>query len=163
MNRTRPPIIRVAKTAVLASALLCVSASMAFAQARTLEGVWGVIVTVRDCTTHAALGPPIRELLTYRQGGTMTQSTSSVLIAAAQRSDGHGEWTHAGGLAYTERTVAMFTLDTPVFRAGWGVVTQTIIMTDADHFTSTGIAQFYDLDRQLYRSGCSSRVGERFR
>jgi hypothetical protein len=51
----------------------------------------------------------------------------------------------------------------PAFQAGWQIATQTITLTGPDNFTMTGSSQFFNLNREVYRVGCASRVGERFK
>jgi hypothetical protein len=51
----------------------------------------------------------------------------------------------------------------PGFQAGWQIATQTITLTGLDSFTMTGSSQFFNANREVYRTGCASRVGERFR
>jgi hypothetical protein len=50
----------------------------------------------------------------------------------------------------------------PGFFAGWQTVTHTVNPTDADHITSAGTNAFYKLTGELYRTGCSTAIGERF-
>lgn len=145
--------------------------SPAFAQARTLEGVWGVVTQERHCTTNAPLGPPTRALVTYHAGGTLSESRSIPVFATGQLSEGHGTWTHTSGLTYQGRVVTMINFETspntppgsPGFQAGWQVATQTITLSGPDSFTMTGSSQFFNGNRDIYRVGCASRVGERFK
>ena len=51
----------------------------------------------------------------------------------------------------------------PGFLAGWQIGSQTATLIDADHVATTGQIQFYDVNRQLYRTACASGVGERFK
>lgn len=51
----------------------------------------------------------------------------------------------------------------PGFFTGWQTVTHTVDLIDADHFQSAGTSAFYNANRELYRSGCSTATGERFR
>lgn len=133
------------------------------AHAPTLQGVWTQVITPRDCVTNEPLPvPPFRALLTFHRDGTVTESVAALSFAPGQRSIGHGNWAHAGGLTYSERTVAMIVFGGGIYQAGSQVTTRTITMTDADHYTSSGAAQFYDADGQLYRTGCATSVGERF-
>jgi hypothetical protein len=157
--------------AVVGVALLLGSASPALAQARTLEGVWGVVTQERHCATNAPLGPPTRALVTYHAGGTLGESRIIPVFATGQLSEGHGTWIHSGGLTYTGRVVTMVAFDTPPntppgspgFQAGWQVATQTITLSGPDNFTMTGTSQFFNGNRDVYRVGCASRIGERFR
>jgi hypothetical protein len=50
----------------------------------------------------------------------------------------------------------------PGFFAGWQTVTHTVTPIDADHLTSAGANAFYKLTGELYRTGCSTAVGQRF-
>lgn len=144
-------------------ALLFGSAGEVWAQGQTLTGVWAQTITPRDCATNEPLPvPPFRALLTFHRDGAVTESVASLSFAAGQRSIGHGGWVHAGGLTFHERTAAMILFDGGIYQAGWQVTTRTITMSDAHHYTSSGAAQFYDVNRQLYRTACATSVGERF-
>jgi hypothetical protein len=154
-------------------ALVAGIAGEAFAQAGTpLVGVWGVVATPRNCATNAALGPPLRSLLTFHQDGTAFESIVLLLFAPGQRTIGHGTWTHGGGATYTDNSVVIVGFDTPPntppgspgFPAGWVVSSSTITMIGADRFESTGTTRFFDVNRLEYRpASCSSRVAERFK
>jgi hypothetical protein len=147
---------------VALTALLLGFASAVSAQPPTLQGAWAVTITPRDCVTNAPLPvPPFRTLLTFHGDGTSTESVATVSFAPGQRSIGHGTWTHDGGLTYRERTVAMILFDAGIYQAGWQVITRNITLTDANRYTSSGPSQFFDVNRQLYRTACASSVGER--
>jgi hypothetical protein len=150
--------------------VLVASIDTASAQPAALVGVWGVSIQGRDCATNAALGPPSRALFTYHQDGTVLESPGAAIFAPGQRSVGHGIWS-GGGATFTERVIGLLLFDTspgtppgsPGFLAGWQVLTATITMIDADRFTATGGAQFFDVNRGAYRSGCATRAAERFK
>ena len=157
--------------AAVGVAVLVGAASPAFGQARTLEGVWGIVTQDRNCATNAAQGPPTRALATYHLGGTLDESRYIPVFALGQLSESHGTWSHDGGLTYTGRVVTMIHFDTapgtppglPVFQAGWMIATQTITLTGADSYTMTGVTQFFNASREVVRTGCASRVAERFK
>jgi hypothetical protein len=153
--------------AFLLSGAVCASAQQSASEARTLQGVWYVQVTVRDCATGVALAPPVNSLVTFAAGGTLHESVSGGGFAPGQRSDGHGTWTHKGGRTYDQRFVTMINFATPAgpgpgFDAGWMKIHHTVEVIDADHIESTGTNSFYRRDGELYRSGCSTAVGTRF-
>jgi hypothetical protein len=168
-------ITRAAALAGLTVALVVTSATSGAAQrqtsapgGRTLEGAWVVQVTLRNCATNAALGS-FNSLVTFARGGTLSESPGSVAFAPGQRSPGHGKWAHDGGNTYSQRVVALILFDTapnppvsPGFLKGWQVITHTVVLSDRDHFTSSGGAEYYDADGVLYRSGCSTAIGQRF-
>jgi hypothetical protein len=143
------------------------SAQQSRAQAQTVQGVWLVQVTVRNCATGEALAPPVNSLVTFAAGGTLRESVSGGGFAPGQRSDGHGTWTHTGGQTYDQRFVMMINFTTgpgpgPGFEAGWMKVQHTVTMIDADHIESAGTNSFYRLNGEVYRTGCSTATGTRF-
>ena len=136
---------------------------------KAIQGAWLVQVTLRNCTTGAALGPAFSSLVSFHEGGTVSEATGSLAFAAGQRTPGHGTWEPQGPDAYTQRMVALIAFDTPAnlpatpgFFAGWSVVTQTVQLTDRDHLSSSGTNAFYRTDGTVYRTGCSTATGTRF-
>ena len=142
-------------------------AQQSAAQARTLQGVWYVQVTIRDCATGAALAPPVNSLVTFAAGGTLHESVGGGGFAPGQRTDGHGTWTHNGGQTYDQRFVSIINFTSapgpgPGFEAGWLKVHHTVTMIDADHTESIGTNSFYRRNGEVYRTGCSTATGTRF-
>ena len=153
--------------ALVLSSASAASAQESAAQAPTVNGVWYVQVTIRDCATGVALAPPVRSLVTFAAGGTLHESVGGGGFAPGQRSDGHGTWTHKGGQTYDERFVAIINFSTapgpgPGFEAGWINVHHTVEVIDADHIESVGSNSFYRLNGEVYRTGCSTATGTRF-
>lgn len=153
--------------ALVLSAANAASAQQSAAQARTLQGVWYVQVTIRDCATGVALAPVVNSLVTFAAGGTLHESVGGGGFAPGQRSDGHGTWAHRGGQSYDQRFVSMINFASapgpgPGFEAGWIKVQHTVTMIDADHTESTGTNSFYRLNGEVYRTGCSTATGTRF-
>jgi len=154
-------------SALVLSAASAASAQQSAAQARTVEGVWYVQVTIRDCATGVALAPAVRSLVTFAAGGTLHESVGGGGFAPGQRSDGHGAWTHKGGQTYDQRFVAMINFATapgpgPGFETGWIKVHHTVEVIDTDHIESVGSNSFYRLNGEVYRTGCSTATGTRF-
>jgi hypothetical protein len=153
--------------ALVLSAASDATAQQSAAEARTVEGVWYVQVTIRDCATGVALAPVVNSLVTFAAGGTLHESVGGGGFAPGQRSDGHGTWTHKGGQTYDERFVSMINFATapgpgPGFEAGWIKVQHTVEVIDADHIESVGSNSFYRLNGEVYRTGCSTATGKRF-
>ncbi|HEX6976234.1 MAG TPA: hypothetical protein VF147_17625 [Vicinamibacterales bacterium] len=143
------------------------NAQQSRSEGRTVEGVWYVRVTIRECATGAALAPPVNSLVTFASGGTIHESVSGGGFAPGQRSDGHGTWAHKGGHTYDQRFVSMINFTTapgpgPGFEQGWMKVQHTVEVLDADHIESAGTNTFYRLNGQPYRTGCSTATGTRF-
>ena len=153
--------------ALVVSAASVASAQQSASQARTVEGVWHVQVTVRNCATGVALAPPVNSLVTFAAGGTLRESVSGGGFAPGQRSDGHGTWTHQGGQTYDQRFVTMINFATapgpgPGFETGWMKIHHTVEVIDTDHIESVGSNSFYRLNGEVYRTGCSTATGTRF-
>jgi hypothetical protein len=163
----RSAVILTISLALVLSAASAASAQQSAAEARTVEGVWYVQVTIRDCTTGLALAPVVNSLVTFAAGGTLHESPGGGGFAPGQRSEGHGTWTHKGGQTYDQRFVAMINFTTapgpgPGFEAGWIVVHHTVELSDANHLKSVGGNSFYRLNGEVYRTGCSTATGTRF-
>ena len=175
---------RMVAVAGLAAALLVSSGGAGLASSRppvpkrALEGTWLVRVTLRNCDTNASLGS-FNSLVTFHEGGTLSETTSSTGFAIGQRSPGQGVWESAGQHTYAQRMVALINFDTaanlpgtpgfdpslpvsPGFFAGWSTVSHVVTLTDEDHGTSSGTNAFYKTDRTLYRTGCSTAALTRF-
>ena len=153
--------------ALVLSAGSAATAQQSAAEGRTVQGVWYVQVTIRDCATGVALAPAVNSLVTFAAGGTLLESVSGGGFAPGQRSDGHGKWTHKGGGTYDQRFISMINFATapgpgPGFEAGWMKVHHTVEVIDADHIESAGTNSFYRLNGEVYRTGCSSATGTRF-
>jgi hypothetical protein len=149
------------------SAARAASAQQSASEARAVQGVWYVQVTIRNCATGVAVAPPVHSLVTFAAGGTLQESVGGGGFAPGQRSDGHGTWTHKGGHTYDQRFVAMVNFSTPPgpgpgFETGWIRVHHTIQMIDADHVESSGTNSFHRVNGEVYRTGCSTAVGTRF-
>ena len=153
-------------------ALVLATADGAIAQqggseGRTLQGVWHVQVIIRDCSTGAAMAPPVHSLVTFAAGGTLQESVSGGGFAVGQRSNGHGTWRHAAGQTFDQRFVSIINFTTPPgpgpgFEAGWMKVQHSVSMIDADHTESSGTNTFYRMNGEVYRTGCSTATGTRF-
>jgi hypothetical protein len=145
-----------------------------------LVGAWTVQVTLRDCETNVPLGLPFNSLVTFHDGGTISESAGGVTFAPGQRSAGHGVWTRRGRHIFKQKMVVLINFDTPAnlpgsptfnptlpispgFFAGWQTVTHTLELIDADHAVSSGTNAFYKSDGSVYRTGCSTAVDQRFR
>ncbi len=173
------------RTAAAAAAVLAMSSGgVALAHSgnshdrNSLEGAWLVRVTLRACDTNASLGSFL-SLVSFHDGGTVSETTTSSAFAIGQPSTGQGVWKFEGRRTYHQRMIALIDFDTapnlpgtpgfnpalpvtPGFFTGWSTVTHTLQLTDADHGRSSGTNEFYKADGTLYRTGCSTAVATRF-
>ena len=177
-------LARSAAVVGLAGTILASSGSSLMADSgdsrNALTGAWSVQVTLRDCTTGAPMGPVVNSLVTFHEGGTLSESAGGTGFAAGQRSPGHGIWSQKSHRTYRQKFIALINFDTPAnlpgtpgfdptkpvspgFLAGWQTVTHTVELEDATHITSEGTNALYKTDGTVYRTGCSTAVAERFR
>jgi hypothetical protein len=136
---------------------------------KDIQGVWLVQVTLRNCASGAPLGPAFPSVVSFHEGGTVSETTTAPAFAIGQRTSGQGTWDTLGHDTYTQKMIALIAFDTPPnlpvspgFFAGSAVVTQTVELVDRDHISSTGTNAFYRTDGTVYRTGCSTATGTRF-
>jgi hypothetical protein len=144
-----------------------------------LVGTWMIQVTLRDCASGAPLGPAFPSLVTFHRDGTITEDPGSVAFAPGQRSSGHGTWTHQPGHTFAQEMIALVLFTTspnlpsvpgfdpskpvsPGFFAGSSTVSHTIRLTGRDQVESSGTNRFYNSNGEVYRTGCSTAMGQRF-
>jgi hypothetical protein len=164
----RARLLRFGISAAAVAALLAAAERPAAADGKTVEGVWIVQVQQRDCPTQQIRGT-FYSLVTFVDGGTMYESPGGVAFAPGQRSSGHGKWTRLGDSTFRMHVVAQILFTTPPnlpvspgFEAGWQVIDHVVTLSDPDHGTSAGGAEFYRSNGELYRSTCSTAVMTRF-
>jgi len=134
------------------------------ARKRTLEGVWEVTITPRNCVT----GDPIptaasRALYTFHADGTMTAWTQNATIVVT-RSPSLGLWRSDHGWSdYSFKFVHLRYNPAGAFigkQEGRG----TLILGDSgDDFTVDGSATVFDINDVPGAPGCSNSVGTRFK
>ena len=145
-----------------------------------LTGTWSIQVTLRDCTTGAPMGPVVNSLVTFHEGGTLSESAGGTGFAPGQRSPGHGIWSPKSHHTYRQKFIALINFDTlanlpgtpgfdptkpvsPGFFAGWQTVTHTVELVDANNIKSEGTNALYKTDGTVYRTGCSTAEAKRFK
>jgi hypothetical protein len=125
---------------------------------RKLEGTWRVQVTIRVCQTGVAIRT-FPSLVTFAQGGTMTETTSAA--SPALRGPGHGVWEHTGGRTFSSVFEA-FTFNPAGVWTGTQRVTQTIELEHgSDEFNANASLEIFDANGVLIATGCSTAVGTR--
>ena len=136
---------------------------------KALVGVWTVQVQLLNCQTQAPIGPAFSSLLTFNDGGTMSEATTNPAFAPGQRGDGQGIWSHEGHGKFSAKSVVFINFTTPPnlplspgFKAGTQTIAQDIEFKDDDDFTSSATIQFADTTGAAYRQGCASADAKRF-
>src|SRR4051812_30354818 len=106
MTRTFQKIVGISVLLVVAAALLVKNPASAqkhedqsnlSANARLIEGVWDVQVTIRNCESGVA-GPTFRAMDLFIRGGSVVDTNSA---PPSTRGPGFGEWEYLGRGAYT--------------------------------------------------------------
>lgn len=132
---------------------------------KELVGTWRNTVTTYDCATGAER-PPFQSMISFEDGGTLTETTSSPAFQPGQRSPGHGIWSATGDHTYNfvSEAYILFTTEpnppVPGFQRGVQRITQTVEV-NGNQSTSTGSVEFFDVQGNLVSSGCAKAVGER--
>ena len=130
----------------------------------SLEGVWRVRLTPRNCVT----GVPIptaafATLFTFHKGGTLSVSLPNSPITIT-RSPAHGLWQreHGGG-DYSFKFVHLrYDLATGAY-LGSQVARGTLRLSErGDEFTTDAQNQVFDVNGHLTITSCSNSVGTRF-
>src|SRR5271155_2556693 len=125
-----------------------------------LEGTWIVQVTQHNCQTGAVLAPPFISLLTFAQGGTMTETTSNPMLAPpVVRGPGHGVWSETGHRTYRASSIALITINGVLAKTQ--TITQKIEVTGPDDFTTTeATVEFFSPGGTLLSTGCATAEGK---
>ena len=128
-------------TAVLAATGPASSVAAAQTQApeKRLGGTWRVHVTVVDCVTGAP-GQPFWSLVTFADGGTVTETTSNQMLPG-QRTPGHGVWYWQAPDTYEAATDA-FLLFGAGLRPWTQRIAQQIVLVSAEEFVSRATVEF---------------------
>ena len=128
-----------------------------------LEGTWQVRITPYVCATGVPL-PPAAEfdsLVSFASGGTMTETTSNPRFLPGQRSPGLGYWERSGRLSYEVAFQAFVQFTGGNYTQGVQRVEQQIELLDADHWNSTAVVEFSDVNGAPILAGCMRAVGVR--
>jgi len=146
--------------AALAGSVLLTSADEAAAgkASKKLEGTWAVQVTIHDCQSGADLRT-FPALLTFAQGGTLTETTAGFPPAA--RTPGHGFWRFTSGNAFAATSMA-FLFGPDGTQTGMQTLTQAIEFgDDPDTFTSTASSTITDPNGNQIAATCATAVAHR--
>jgi hypothetical protein len=164
---------KLATAMISAAASLAMLAPGALAQGnpeRRLEGTWTFQITLRDCTSGTPLGAPFFSLLTFNQGGTMTETTANSMFYPAERGPGHGVWSHVKGGGYGDASDRRYQARSLALITANGVLTQAQIIRQNIQMglnpntlqTTSASVEFYKPDGTLVRKGCATAQATRF-
>jgi hypothetical protein len=128
-----------------------------------LQGTWRVQLNPRNCQTGAPI-PSFAVLLSFAQGGTLTEVMNSQALLPGQRTTGLGLWSHTHGNTYKAVWDAFILFDSPppapfkrgVQRLMWN------FEVDGDQAVIEASSQFFDTNGNLLIATCASAIGTRF-
>ena len=134
------------------------AAKQSESQARKIEGTWRVHVAIRNCQSLAVLRT-FPAMLTFAQGGTLTETTTG--FSPAQRTPGHGVWRRTGDHSFSTISEA-FLFDPSGSWIGTQRLTQTLeIGENPSQLTSRATNQIFDANGSVTLTGCATAVATR--
>jgi len=149
----------------LAVSQATVAAQDADAPERSIEGVWRVTVTPRNCATGVPIPTAAFEaLFTFHSGGTMSAWLENSTITTT-RSPNHGLWKRdEGWSAYSIKFVHLrYNLSTGMFIGRQEGAGTLVLAESGDEFTTDGLTALFDANGNPSGASCSNSVGTRFK
>jgi hypothetical protein len=150
--------------AVLASTLALTAAeanaqAASASQSKQLIGGWILQVTVVDCATRVPTGHTFWSLVTFAQGGTLTNVTTG--SNPVLRSTGLGTWEKAGDHAFTSVTMAFLFSAAGAWTGTQRIANTLEIGRNPDELTGTTDVNFFDTSGTLTSTACADVTGDR--
>ncbi len=129
---------------------------------RSIEGVWLVTLQQTSCDTGAPIREPGRGLMTFAEGGTLSETTapSGPLPGPMLRSPGHGVWERRGGNEYAAVTVVQLLGIDGAYAGRSRIVSTFQLSDDSKEFTSTATFTIIAPNGSVL-TGCSISTGTR--
>jgi len=167
MNRTTLRNVKcgIIMTAVILMISVVSVAAQDPAPERTLEGVWLVTITPRNCTTgEPSPTAAFETIFTFHRDGTMLVSFRNNTLVL-ERTAAHGLWRRDQGWSdYSFKFVHLRRNVTTGLFAGKQEGGGTLVLSDSgDEFTTDGYSIVYSVDGIPGTPGCSNSVGSRFK
>ena len=127
-----------------------------------LVGVWETTVTPRNCVTGEQVAPSFIGLITFHQGGTLSEYGANP--AAPFRTPGHGVWQRGyrgeGSYLFDFTFIPLTPAGAPVGRLA---VTQTLeIARHSDNGSSSGSFQLTNTSGVVIGTGCTTSTATKF-
>ena len=132
---------------------------------RSLEGVWLVKTTPRNCTTgDSTPAAAFEALYTFHRDGTMLVSLRNNTFVV-ERTAAHGLWRRDRGWSdYSFKFIHLRrNLTTGLFAGKQEAVGTLVLSESGDEFTTDGSTVGYSVDGIPGPGGCSNSVGTRFK
>ncbi len=124
-----------------------------------LEGVWDVVVTIRDAAGKP-LGLPFRAMNMYIRGGQFEEF--GVRTPTGQRGPGMGVWQREGGSRYSA-VLEFFRFVDGTFLGTQRVARTIELNAEEDSFTSSVEIQIFGITGELIQSLFATETATRFK
>ena len=149
----------------LVAAIALGTSGVASAQApeRTIQGAWRTMVTPVNCDTGDPLAPPFPSLLTFNNGGTMSEYGIGPGSSPALRSPGHGVWQHELSWQDYSYTFTYYRYNSSgVFIGSQKVTSALQLGASGDEFTAHSAVEILDANGNVIATFCAVNAGTRF-
>ena len=128
----------------------------------SIVGAWRTAVTLRNCQTGLPVSPVGRGLLTFHEGGTLSEFNASPALPPAMRSPGHGVWEEGHGRHHYSGVFVINRYEaTGVFIGTTKVRPAWELSTSGNGYTSNASFEIFDANDNLIGTGCATGVGTR--
>ncbi|MBA2606533.1 MAG: hypothetical protein H0U96_06665 [Acidobacteria bacterium] len=140
---------------------------------QSIVGAWRTAVTQRNCQTDLPLAPASRGLLTFNEGGTLSEYNAGPALSPAMRSPGHGVWLRLREREYSfvfiinRYDASGVFIGTTKIRAALELGASGNFFNDAaisasrNVFTTNAAVEIFDASDNLIGRGCATSVGTR--
>ncbi len=138
-------------------------------QSRGIVGAWRTAVTQRNCQTGLPVAPAFRGLITFNEGGTLSEYNSPGPNPAV-RSPGHGVWekrSGGGGIFSAVFRNYSFVFVVNRYDASGGLISSQNVRAalelsvSGNSFTTNASFEIFDANDNLIGTGCATAVGTR--
>ncbi len=148
---------------VTAMALGTSSTASANGHQRTIQGVWRATVTPVNCQTGVPLAPPFASLLTFNDGGTMSEYGIPTGSSPALRSPSHGVWERTHGWEDYSYTFTFYRYDASGAFIGSQKVTSALELGESgDEYTVHATVSILAANDSVIAAFCANAAGTRF-
>src|SRR4051794_5711671 len=130
---------------------------------RTIQGVWRTMVTPVNCQTGVPLAPPFASLLTFNNGGTMSEYGINPPSSPALRSPGHGVWEHERSWQDYSYAFTFYRYNSSgIFIGSQKVRSATELSESGDELTTQSSVEILDANGNAIATFCAVVAGTRF-
>jgi hypothetical protein len=139
------------------------SSASSDASERTIAGVWRTLITPRNCQTGDPLTSPFQGLITFHEGGTVSEFGVGPGSSPDRRSPGHGVWQREHGWPSYSFRFTHYNYDVNGVLVGSVDITAALELgASGDEYTTSATAEIFDANHNLIGRGCTTTSARRF-